>query len=740
MTHNDSHLWRWNLICILILVILPFIIFWPVASGQKIWAVGDFASYQVPMNTVGSEQWRNGVMPLWNPYLNGGTLLAATQNPSMFYPTNILLWLLLPPWATLGYSVLIHLALAGVGTYVFLRSSRLHFFSAFLGGLVFQWSGFGMSHLGHLMFLRALPWIGFSLYSFNLWIDTRKSRYLGGISFSVFCLYLSGYPQIIVYATLLVGTYFLFARRVNSRSLAMAIISAVLGAGVSLIQVFPGIDVFRSGEFLRPGQGVYEAFISFSFHPAYLVTFLFPNARYGTFAEMVGYVGVAPFLLGLLAILIVNSKEELRLKRFFILWAGFSLILAFGRYVPPLAKSTFHIPVYGSFGGINRHLLEFSFSFAVLGAYGVEALIRREWLRDVRVSRIVALAAFIGATAILALFAPFNALTVPLQWSPSEQIIVKPILFILVSISLIIAASFFSQRFCHFAVAGILVVSVIDLASFGIPIYSSSLTSPDFYETAPPTANIIRQKSQGIGPYRIISFEAPGAMPDRELGKELLAANYNETYKIESLIGHEGLQLLRFNAAFSGRIPPWGDVEPKSVNDPHFRKLLDLYGVKFLLIKNSNASYLSPFYNLIATTDRVSIFENSRAYPRLFGMNPDDPEEAMTSSLEARTTDYKGGQITAQIDCRQNQILVHSTNFASGWKVTIDEKPAPLLMVDGKLQGVAVSAGVHQVAFYYDPKGFSRGLIGAAVSICLIAVLCFVARRKGAIPRPIPDR
>ncbi|HXF68194.1 MAG TPA: hypothetical protein VNK89_00160, partial [Thermoflexus sp.] len=127
--------------CLLSLVALPFLAFWPVAIGRQIWAVGDFAAYHHPLFVVSAAQWRQGHLPLWNPYLFGGTPLAAAQQAGVFYPLNIVLWLVFPAWRAMGLSILIHLALAGLSVWVFLRSLRLHPLAAWLGGVVFAWGG-----------------------------------------------------------------------------------------------------------------------------------------------------------------------------------------------------------------------------------------------------------------------------------------------------------------------------------------------------------------------------------------------------------------------------------------------------------------------------------------------------------------------------------------------------------------------------------------------------------------------
>jgi hypothetical protein len=637
---HENELRRWSVICLIIIVLAPFVIFWPVTIGSQIWAVGDFASYQVPMNTVAMEQWRQGKAPLWNSYLNAGTPLAAVQNPGIFYPINIVLWLTLPAWLMLGYAILIHLALAGLATYLFLRSLRLHPVAALLGGIVFQLSGFAMSHLGHVMILRALPWIGFTLYAFNGWIETRKSRYLGAIALSVLCLYLSGYPQVIVYASLLIGTYFIFARRINLHNFVCATLAALLGVCMSALQLFPGITLWLSKEFIRPGEGLFSSFASFSFHPLYVLTLFFPRVRQGL-AVMVGYIGVVPLFLAVLGFLHGRAEAEEdgpRIRNFFGLWAGLSLFLSFGRYVNPITQWTFHIPLYGDFDGISKHLMEFDFSLAVLAACGLHGLMCPAPSYPRQKFRIILLSIIAGTIAVMAVLIPFGADASPLIWFPFFKNVGKPLLFMASGGILI---WFISKRKTKWTlVLSFVLISTVlfDLADFGTSIYSTGLTSPDFYRTSPASARKMMEQSKKGDPFRILPFEATGAEMECNLAKDVLAANLNATYQIESLIGHEGLELKRFFSAFGERIPPWGNVPVETIEDPQFRHLVDLYGVRYLLSRKEDANHLVPFYPQILSTERISLFENPHARSRLSLL--------ATPPSKDRSRQQFGGQLT----------------------------------------------------------------------------------------------
>lgn len=745
------------LICALIVSVVPFLVFWQVTVGQQIWATGDLSAYQYPLFAVITDQWGRGILPLWNPYIFGGTPLAAAQQAGVFYPLNILLCLLLPPWETLGLSIVVHLAFTGLGTFLFLRSLGLHCLSALLGGLVFAWGGFTMSHLGHVGILRALPWIGVSLYGFNAWIDTQKGRYLFVVALAAAFLFLSGYPQVIVYSIVLIGTYFIFARKARWSSVVLGLTALGLGVCLSGVQVVPGVELWASQQYLHPGEGDYPASMEYSFHPAYVATLLFPKARIaGSFAEMIAYVGIAPLFLAGISLVKNDEEQHRRTIRFFFVWALVALALAFGRFLPPLAKIVFHIPGYGSFRVPSKHLLEFSFSIAALAAYGLESLIRQYPWRKVGQGEIVFLSVGVSGVLVLACLAPFAADVPPLDWTFSFQDATQPVVIIALCVLLIGAAFLTTHQYTLRVSTGLLLISLtfFDLLDFGLPIYSYALTTPDFYKTPPHTAAVLHQKAEDLKPFRIIAFEATGIMQSRELAKELLAANYNAAYKVESLIGHDGLMLRRLHAKFGAAIPPWGDVPPDLVEQQNFRSLLNLYGVRYLLVKTGKASLLSRYYKPVYATDEVSVFENDQARPRIFPVLPSQEAKAASeetvlvdeykrvwtsalnpplSSATVRLREYEDDYLVADVAFTRDGALIHSTNFVSGWRATVDGVPTPVFSVAGSLQGVVVPQGSHQVEFCYEPRSVKWGAAMSLVAGGLVVLLCLWPQRWAAV-------
>src|SRR5687768_11920007 len=158
--------WRSGL-CVFALGALPFLFFWPLTLGRQAFAEGDLFNYYYPLIRIVHEQWSAGQVPLWNPYIFGGTPLLGQMQGGVFYPPTFLLLPIKPEWLACTYSLLFHYALAGVFTFLYARGlpapsnepGTLSRGASVLAALVFMFGAFGMSHLGHVGLIRTVPWL-----------------------------------------------------------------------------------------------------------------------------------------------------------------------------------------------------------------------------------------------------------------------------------------------------------------------------------------------------------------------------------------------------------------------------------------------------------------------------------------------------------------------------------------------------------------------------------------------------
>ena len=141
------------------LAALVLLTFWKLALTNRILAGLDVFSYFYPYRDYVSQALRAGRLPLWNPYLFMGAPLLANSQAAVLYPLH---WPLiaLPVARQVAWSIVLHIYLAGAGTYLFARrSARFGAVAAFLAAAVLAMGGFLGAQVEHLNQLNASAWL-----------------------------------------------------------------------------------------------------------------------------------------------------------------------------------------------------------------------------------------------------------------------------------------------------------------------------------------------------------------------------------------------------------------------------------------------------------------------------------------------------------------------------------------------------------------------------------------------------
>ncbi|MFO0094030.1 MAG: hypothetical protein ACK54K_06955, partial [Gemmatimonadaceae bacterium] len=105
---------------------------------------------------------RNGHgFPLWNPFQFGGMPYVAAMHGDIFYPT-FLLRLILPTDVAMTWGFVLHMILAGICTFGFLRAAGVRFQASIIGAVAYLLSGAVASypspgHDGKLFVSTLLP-------------------------------------------------------------------------------------------------------------------------------------------------------------------------------------------------------------------------------------------------------------------------------------------------------------------------------------------------------------------------------------------------------------------------------------------------------------------------------------------------------------------------------------------------------------------------------------------------------
>jgi len=138
---------------------LTLLFFWKIALTNRVLTGLDLFTYFYPYRDFVAEALRAGRLPLWNPYLFMGAPLLANSQAAVLYPLHWpLLWLSTPK--QIAWSIVLHIWLAGAGSYLFARRALgLRPLPSFAAAAVFALGGFLGAQVEHVNQLNASAWL-----------------------------------------------------------------------------------------------------------------------------------------------------------------------------------------------------------------------------------------------------------------------------------------------------------------------------------------------------------------------------------------------------------------------------------------------------------------------------------------------------------------------------------------------------------------------------------------------------
>jgi hypothetical protein len=614
---------------------LPLVLYAPFLFGGKVLAWGVYLLQFLPWRQVAVDQIRAGHWPLWNPTLGAGTPLAANLQTAAFYPLNVL-FLLMPVERAFGWSLALHVALAGVFAYILGRTLRLSRLGALVTGLAYGGGGYLVAHWVFPSMACAVAWLPLMLaLTEKLVQGTERIPHRGSrlalLALVVALQLLAGHAQTSFYSLLIVGAYALtrsahdlppercdlgraptlhftsratrgicaalrpYVLRVTLTALAIA-----LGTALAAIQLLPTAELAlhsqRAGTVLTDEQFAFEL----SFWPPRLLSLAAPDlfghpARggywgYGTYWEEAAYVGVLPLLLAGGALFSRwRSRRERRdaplaLVPFMALLALVSLVLALGDHTPvyPLLFRT--VPGFGLFQAPARLMLGYALGVAVLAGIGVDA-----FRPTPRMRRMLRLALVGGAG--LALGGGLAWLAAADRYPTFSAGLARLGLLLAASAGILLArpAAPGSPRRGRAWQAGLVTLLLADLLWFGVGLapgvdaatLDASSTTGAFLQAQPSGRMFVAPAYADEVYQQVVNLRTFGTEPNRDVRLALtsLHPNLNALYGLPGVANYDPLQVGRV-ADLWERLA--GDHEATPAID-EVQPLLDLLGVRYVV-------------------------------------------------------------------------------------------------------------------------------------------------------------
>ncbi|GIK41247.1 MAG: hypothetical protein BroJett011_50800 [Chloroflexota bacterium] len=416
-----------------LILILPFVLFWRWLLRGEVLLWGTTLLQFWPWHHLAKMSLLAGEWPFWNPLLGNGAPLLANLQTALFYPFN-LLYLVLPVEHGLTLSIILHLVLAGLLMYLYMRHLGLQPFAATFSAVTYMLSGYIVGRSQFVVMVNAAAWFPLLLLLSDRLATRRNPLDVLGLALVLAVQLLAGHAQLWFYGLWLIGPYIIFRswpgkrrRDGETRSreaeeqrsenihalrftphisrlmLHVSRFYPLLGFSIAVVlaMLLAAVQLLPTAEFMTQSprsSGAERIFaLTYSFWPWRLLTLLAPNFfghpatgdywGYANYWEDHAYLGILPFLLALVAVGNyglrrawgpVRTEEPMtshawRVVPFFAVLIPISLILAMGWNTPVYLWVFNFVPGFGFFQAPARLLIGYTLAMAVLAGIGAQS-------------------------------------------------------------------------------------------------------------------------------------------------------------------------------------------------------------------------------------------------------------------------------------------------------------------------------------------------------------------------------
>ena len=719
-------------LCLLVAVVWYVRLATPVdAQGVR---TADLRIYFYPSYAAFFGHLARGELLRWNPYQSCGFPWLGSLQTGFFYPPHVL-YLVLPTYAALFVSTLLHVLLAAVSTAAFARRLGFGWAAAAIGALLFVLRGMFSEWLAWPYLLEAVAWLPLGCLTTHGLVVEGGRKWIAALAATLGMSWLAGGPQGTVFILYAWGTLLVALLLAHGRSIAGEVRVAIafgiaIGVGTlaGMITLLPGRELAGAG--LR-GAGELD------------LASMFPAGFGGTLQSVLVAGGFAGFTA--VGWSLVPFAVAARDARAVVWWAVGTIALTSCFSLGPGIPATFALyrglPLLTWFRTPARILVLAGFAFALLAAAGTDVLLR--WVRDTRPSR--------ARDALLLLpLAP----AAYLFWEGYAIVGV-----LLGAVALAIAAT---ARMDARAPAQALGVTVAALALVGVAPLPGLLP----YDAAAGA----RYHRRDALYERLVALQGDGRVWIAQDRLTDLFPRLATLHGVRSLFDYEPLLLERQNAYFSAAFPglPSRNRRPAPasldwINRPQDfvarAQLLDVAAVRWVVVPKGGRRELRNAFEArgmraVDDVEDFTILENPRALPRAYVVYrteaaPGEPKllarlaspafdplrSALVENLRpiGNPAASRGHAATIVVDeperveieaeLAASGLLVLADTYAPGWVATVDGAAAEIFPTNELFRGVLVPPGRHRIRFEYPATSL---LVGALCSLAGWIVVGFL--------------
>jgi hypothetical protein len=739
--------WRTDLAALAFLLLATLIFFLPVILGLA-WIPrggGDSVSFLYPMYRFAAQSFQEGTIPLWNPYQYAGSLFIADNQTGIFYPPNLLLFLLNPDFSygAIQWLVIFHFLFAGAAMYFCMRLLRAEVPiprpAALVAALAFMFSGVFIAHIGNLNLIAVIAWLPPVFLALHHAVLTGRGRsgitlaIIGGALLGVGTL--AGHGQMTFLLAAYLGLYALYCA-MSDRAFWPLLALLVLGltaVGLAAINLLPSFEAIqysvraqfdpgRATDYALPWKGFLGLFAP-DFFGRGQVRFWgdWPRVEYG-------YVGILTIFLAGAAV----ATDRSRLTRFFTLSAVLFALLALGDNIPLLPLLVRLVPLF-PFQVPARFVLLLDFSLAALAAIGAARLMERP--RALRAYLVTA--ALLGAGILALLIWQYRQAVGQIPQHQQQMLLAIGafVVFALGSWLLVWARSREQLTASTFGLLAVLLLAV-DLIALGWYVEIDPNDPSDGFPEDSAALNYIKENA-AMQRIEIASSAWQPNLPQLEklysidgVYNPLELSNYAVYIGSVGYRGSPMYNLLGTKYIIAGKSDPPGDTEtiiPVFDEDPDVTVYLNTQALPRAMV----------LHNAAVVEDHDAAFV--AVHDELF-----DPQQIVILE-EGTPLDQESGQSAITV-------LRYDPNFAAfevftdrpayfllgdihhpQWTATINGQNTPILVANYALRAVPLAEGTHLVEMRFEPPAWTWGVaitLGTLLLLALFAVWNWFAARR----------
>lgn len=737
-------------------------------TSHKALIAFDSIRQHIPWHSFTFSQLKDGVLPLWNPYNFSGTPHLANVQTFIFYPLNILFFVL-PLFNAWIILIALQIFLAVLFTYLFASSLGLSRASSALASLGYAFSSFMLFWLEMAIVGHTIIWLPLILYSIQKLHGRFEKKYLLMLIFASTTAIFSGHIQTAIYVFIVSAAFWLTKSHLSLKStksrveslifFVLWVISSVL---ITAIQTIPMIELYVNSPlteafskevfamYTMPFQNTLTLFApDFFGNPA---TLNFWSTIYG---DGTPHIGVIPLFFAVFA-LITSKRWEVKFL------ALIALIIFFFATRGPIffIVDRLNIPfLTGTSSARTTFILAFALS--ILAGFGLDAFLKRQK------ESLKLFYYLIAGFLLIYIFLWLSTALIPeVSQDPTwkeklkisqHNLILPTLIFLSLPIAYLINRIIFPRKSLI-----IFIILILSSTIFG-GIYQSNKILPysprKFFF---PKHDVISWLSENAGTNRFFG-----------VGTASIATNFATYYKINSPEGYGVFRIKRYaelvESQKDGKLPKNYEravAEFPSIDTQNRRRLFDLMGVKYLLTKDDMERDALEHVSEKPEDDakiawqkgKFRIYEREKTLPRFYLSSQfiveSDPQAILdriydpnhdfkTLILEEKpSVELNGGfGQTSLVSYKPNEsefstksdfstLFFISDTYYPGWKAYLDEKETKIYRANYAFRAVEVPRGSHKLIFKYQPKSLKLGILGTTLGILSLTSFLFVYKKQ----------